>query len=73
MLDWRRIDLNNLKVLHALMLERHVGRAAVRLGVTASSISHRLRRMREDFSDELFARTPTGMAPSPRMEQCQRQ
>ncbi|NOV16453.1 LysR family transcriptional regulator [Ensifer adhaerens] len=69
MLDWRRIDLNNLKVLHALMLERHVGRAAVRLGVTASSISHRLRRMREDFSDELFARTPTGMAPSPRMEE----
>lgn len=69
MLDWRRIDLNNLKVLHALMLERHVGRAAERLGVTASSISHRLRRMREDFADELFVRTPIGMTPSPRMEE----
>ncbi|NRP19874.1 HTH-type transcriptional regulator YidZ [Ensifer adhaerens] len=69
MLDWRRIDLNNLKVLHALMLERHVGRAADRLGVTASSISHRLRRMREDFADDLFVRTPSGMVPSPRMEE----
>ena len=59
-----RLDLNLLRVLEALLAERHVTRAAARLGLTQSAVSNALRRLRAAFGDELFQRTPAGMEPT---------
>lgn len=66
-MDWRRLDLNGLKVLHALLVEGSVGRSAERLHLTPSAVSHRLHALREYFGDPLFVRTPGGMEPTQRM------
>ena len=59
-----RLDLNLLRVLEALHEERHVTRAATRLGLTQSAASNALRRLRATFQDDLFQRTPAGMEPT---------
>lgn len=41
------IDLNLLVVLRALLSERHVTRAAARVGLSQSATSHALARLRE--------------------------
>ena len=61
-----RIDLNLLVLLDVVAAERHVGRAAKRLGLTPSAVSHGLRRLRELFDDPLFLRTPKGVVPTAR-------
>ena len=63
-MDPERLDLNLLRVLEALLAERHVTRAAVRLGLTQSAVSNALRRLRAAFGGELFQRTPAGMEPT---------
>src|SRR4051794_41940829 len=63
-MDPERLDLNLLRVLEALLAERHVTRAAARLGLTQSAVSNALRRLRAAFGDELFQRTPAGMEPT---------
>lgn len=63
-----RIDLNLLQVLDVLLEERGVTRAAVRLGMTQSAVSHALSRLRETFGDPLLVRTPQGMLPTARAE-----
>lgn len=60
------VDLNLLVALDALLQERSVSRAAARLGLTQSAMSHRLRRLREHFDDELFVGGKGGMVPTPR-------
>lgn len=60
------LDLNLLKTFRAVYVERHVGRAALRLGVTQPSVSHGLGRLRLMFRDALFVRTGTGVEPTPR-------
>ncbi|WP_028222789.1 LysR family transcriptional regulator [Paraburkholderia oxyphila] len=59
-------DLNLLKAFDALYAERHVTRAGLRIGLSQSSMSGALTRLREIFEDELFLRTPSGMQPTPR-------
>jgi DNA-binding transcriptional LysR family regulator len=61
-----KTDLNLLRVFDILMEVRSVGRAASRLGLTQSAVSHALARLREQFEDPLFVRTRTGLRPSPR-------
>lgn len=63
------VDLNLLVALDALIQERSVSRAASRLGLTQSAMSHRLRRLRERFDDELFIGGRGGMVPTPRAEE----
>jgi DNA-binding transcriptional LysR family regulator len=63
------VDLNLLVALDALLEERNVTRAAQRLGLTQSAMSHVLRRLRALFDDPLFVRTPRGMLPTPRAQQ----
>lgn len=63
------VDLNLLVALDALVQERSVSRAAARLGLTQSAMSHRLRRLRERFDDELFVGGRGGMIPTPRAEE----
>jgi protein subunit release factor B len=46
-IDLLRVDLNLLPVFEVLVEERHVSRAAERLGRTQSAVSHALERLRE--------------------------
>ncbi|HEX3596514.1 MAG TPA: LysR family transcriptional regulator, partial [Polyangiaceae bacterium] len=62
------MDVTNLVALHVLLEERHVTRAARRLGITQSSMSHRLARLRETLEDPLFMRSSSGLLPTPRAE-----
>src|SRR5258708_18676013 len=58
--------LNLLRVLDVLLEERRVTRTGARLGLTQSGVSHALNRLRYMLGDELFARGPGGMQPTPR-------
>src|SRR3954454_25173177 len=60
------LDLNLLRVFEALMEERSATRAGAKLGLTQSSISHALNRLRYVLKDELFFRSPDGLHPTDR-------
>jgi DNA-binding transcriptional LysR family regulator len=62
----RNIDLNLLVVFDALMRERHVTRAAERVGLSQPAASSALGRLRYLFDDELLIRTGAGMEPTAR-------
>jgi DNA-binding transcriptional LysR family regulator len=59
------VDLNLLVVFDAVMAERSVTRAALRLRLTQPAVSHAVSRLRALFRDPLFVRTPAGMEPTP--------
>ncbi|MDH4983255.1 LysR family transcriptional regulator [Hyphomicrobium sp. D-2] len=61
-----RVDLNLLVALDALLAERSVTKAAARIGIGQSAMSHNLARLRDLFGDELLTRGPKGMQPTPR-------
>lgn len=58
------IDLNLLVVLDALLTERHVSRAAVRLNKSQPAVSHALARLRELFDDPLLVRHGGRLEPT---------
>lgn len=62
----REIDLNLLRVFDALIELRSVTKAADRLGLTQSAISHALGRLRQAVGDPLFVRQPAGLQPTAR-------
>src|SRR5262245_32180974 len=62
------VDLNLLVVFDTIMAERNVSRAAARLHLTQSAVSHSLTRLRTIIGDALFVRTPGGMVPTPLAE-----
>lgn len=62
------IDLNLLLAFEALMDERHVGRAAKRIGLSQPAFSNAIARLRVRLQDPLFVRRAQGMAPTPRAE-----
>lgn len=65
--DLAGVDLNLLLALDALLAERHVTRAAQRLGITQSAASHALARVRDLLGDPVLVRGPRGtMIPTPR-------
>jgi len=66
MKDIRRIDLNLLVALQALLEEHNVTRAARRLALTQPTVSAMLVRLRRIFGDPLFVRTQRGILPTPR-------
>jgi len=63
------IDLNLLLVFDRLMHEGRVSRVAESLGMSQPAVSHALRRLRNVLDDELFLRSPRGMAPTPYAQQ----
>jgi DNA-binding transcriptional LysR family regulator len=65
----RTFDLNLLLVFDAILRERSVMRAAQALALSQPAVSHALNRLRHLVKDQLFVRTPAGMAPTPRAEQ----
>jgi DNA-binding transcriptional LysR family regulator len=63
------IDLNLLRIFDILYDERNVTRAAARLFLTQSAVSHALARLREMLGDPLFVRIPSGLRPTERAHQ----
>ena len=63
------IDLNQLVLFQQLMVERRVSKVAENLGLTQPAVSNTLARLRRQFGDDLFVRTPKGMVPTPLAEQ----
>jgi DNA-binding transcriptional LysR family regulator len=64
MFNIRSVDLNLLPVLEAVYEEQSLSRAAVRLAMTQSAVSHAVTRLRTVFRDELFVRQPE-VLPTP--------
>ena len=65
MFNIRSVDLNLLPVFEAVYEERSLSRAAVRLAMTQSAVSHAATRLRTMFGDELFVRHSRGVVPTP--------
>jgi DNA-binding transcriptional LysR family regulator len=68
-IDLSRADLNLLVLFEAVLKERHVGRAAQRLSLSASAVSHGLGRLRRLLGDPLFLKTPKGVVPTARAQE----
>lgn len=65
----RRLDLNLLVTLDALLAEHNVTRAAERLHLSQPSVSVQLAKLREIFGDPLFLPGPRGMRPTARADE----
>ena len=63
-----RLDLNLLVSLDALLAERHVTRAAARLGLSQPAVSAQLKQLREAFGDPLLVPAPRGMTLTARAQ-----
>ena len=64
--DLRRIDLNLLVILDALLSEQHVTRAAERLHLSQPAVSHALARLRDVLGDPLLVRAGSTLVPTAR-------
>jgi DNA-binding transcriptional LysR family regulator len=64
--DLRRIDLNLLVILDALLSEQHVTRAAERLHLSQPAVSHALARLRDLLGDPLLVRAGSNLVPTAR-------
>jgi len=63
------LDLNLVVALDALLDTGSVSRAARRVGVSTSAMSHTLARLRAQLGDPLFVRAGRGLSPTPRAEE----
>ncbi|AVO41310.1 LysR family transcriptional regulator [Simplicispira suum] len=60
-----KLDLNLLVVLQTIYAEGSVTRAAARLNLTQSALSHSLRRLRQVLDDPLFLRSGAALVATP--------
>ncbi|WP_394129066.1 LysR family transcriptional regulator [Shewanella maritima] len=58
------LDLNLLKLLKAVVETRNTHSAAEQLGISQTSVSRGLAKLRETFGDQLFIRKAHGVEPS---------
>jgi DNA-binding transcriptional LysR family regulator len=65
MTELNRLDWNLVAALHALLLERNVSQAALRLGVSQPAASRALGRLRRHFGDDLLVREGGGYVLTP--------
>jgi len=61
-----QFDLNLLLILEALISESHVSRAAQRVYLSQSAMSHALNRLRNQLDDPILVRSGKGLQPTPR-------
>ncbi len=61
-----KIDLQLVKVLHTVIAERSVSKAAMKLRSTQPAVSAQLKRLRELTGDALLVRTGAGLTPTER-------
>lgn len=64
--NWETIDVHLLRVLHALLTESSVSKAARRLNQSQPAVSTALRRLRDLTGDALLVRSKNGMTPTER-------
>ncbi len=62
--DFDNIELHLVRVLHTVITERSVSRAALRLQSNQPAVSAQLKRLRELTGDALLVRAGTTMAPT---------
>src|SRR6185436_11618291 len=62
--DFDKIELHLIRVLHTLITERSVSRAALRLQSSQPAVSAQLKRLRELTGDPLLVRAGNGMTPT---------
>ena len=62
--DFDKIELLLIRVLHTLITERSVSRAAMRLNSTQPAVSAQLKRLRALTGDPLLVRAGAGMMPT---------
>ncbi|MFY9511239.1 MAG: LysR family transcriptional regulator [Rubrivivax sp.] len=62
--DFDTIDLRLIRVLHTVILERSVSRAAMRLASTQPAVSAQLKRLRQLTGDPLLVRAGQQMQPT---------
>ncbi|MEM1050079.1 MAG: LysR substrate-binding domain-containing protein [Pseudomonadota bacterium] len=65
-INLRKHDLNLLLAFDALMEDRSVSKAAARLSLGQSAMSHALKRLRDLFGDDILVRGPGGLVPTDR-------
>ncbi|WP_119153559.1 LysR family transcriptional regulator [Caldimonas tepidiphila] len=65
---FKRLDLNLLVALDAMLSERSISRAAERLHLSQSAMSNALARLREYFDDELLVQVGRKLELTPRAE-----
>lgn len=65
-MDGKKVDLNLLVALDALLAERNVTRAARRLGLSQPALSAQLARLRDLLDDPLFLPAQRGVTPTAR-------
>lgn len=65
MMELKNMDLNLMVVFRQLLTDRSVTLAADNLGVSQPAVSNALARLRKNFDNVLFVRTPQGMVPTP--------
>src|SRR5918995_6970217 len=65
-IDLARIDLNLLVLFETVLETQHVGRAAERMHVSPSAVSHGLGRLRRLLNDPVFLKSPRGVVPTAR-------
>lgn len=63
-MDSRRLDLNLLVTLEALLVEQNVTKAAARLHLSQPAVSAQLARLRDVFDDPLLIPAQRGMTPT---------
>lgn len=68
---FKKLDLNLLVALDALLQERNISRAAVRVNLSQPAMSNALSRLREYFGDELLIQVGRQMMLTPRAESLQ--
>lgn len=68
MTDVRKLDLNLVVVLDALLSDRNLTRAGERTGLTQPAVSGALKRLRELFDDPLLEREGRGFVLTPKAE-----
>ncbi|RUO31499.1 LysR family transcriptional regulator [Aliidiomarina sedimenti] len=65
---FNHLDLNLLRVLREIYLQRQLNLAADQLALSPSALSHALRRLRDHFQDPLFERHGRQLVPTPYCE-----
>lgn len=60
-----RVNLNLLVAFHALFQHQHLTRAAEQVNLSQPAMSHALKKLRQQFGDELFVKSAQGMQPTP--------
>jgi hypothetical protein len=63
-MDSKRLDLNLLVTLEALLVEQNVTKAAARLHLSQPAVSAQLSRLRDAFDDPLLIPAQRGMTPT---------